>query len=86
MRHRSVPERTVGAQIVIARPHDGAAFLLPATAALIWQLTADWVVLTEVSRELERWHPEVEPQQRADALTEIITMLDGMGLLERSSS
>ena len=82
-RRTSVPHRTVGHEVVAARPLDGEAVLLGATAALVWGEAHDWVSEADLAATLASLYPEVTEDERSGTLAEILTVLSGEGLLER---
>jgi hypothetical protein len=85
VRRVPVPQRTVGDQIVIARPVDGTPIVLGATAATVWSALAIWRRPPELDRLLaERW-PEVHDRTRQRALEDILALLDSEGVLERTA-
>jgi hypothetical protein len=78
-----VPERSVGDQVVLARPVGGAALVLGPTAALVWMALADWLAIDELETTLATQYPNIPAGDRHGALHEIIQMLDDEDLLER---
>ncbi len=86
MRRRPVPERTVGDQVVLARPAGGSALVLGSTAALVWNALGDWLAVADLAAVLAAQYPDVPPGERDAALEEILQQLDDEGLLERRAS
>ena len=84
IRHRPAPQRVVGTQIVVARPADGNALELNATAGAVWTLLADWCSETELERQVVERYPNVDIEELRTQLTNIVRALSEEGLLERS--
>lgn len=82
-RHRALPERTVGDQVVVARPRDRSAVLLGATAAIVWRATSSWTTVADLESLLAERHSDVGAVERSEALDQILEMLFDDELLER---
>jgi hypothetical protein len=78
-----VPERTVGDQVVLARPGGGSALVLGPTAAVVWMAREEWLVHDQLEAALAAQYPDIPPADRDAALEEILRMLDDEALLER---
>jgi hypothetical protein len=78
-----VPERTVGDQVVLARPAGGSALVLGPTAAVVWMALEEWLVHDQLEAALAAQYPDIPPAERDAALEEILRMLDDEALLER---
>ena len=74
----------MGDKVVVARPGGGTALLLGPTAATIWAATLQWASIEQLGAELAATFPQVQPEERADALEQILHMLESEGLVERS--
>jgi len=83
LRHRRVPMRALGDELIVARPRDGAPIVMASTAARVWQLMEDWTTPVEIDRRLAEAFPEVAAEDRAAARTEILRMLRDDDLIER---
>lgn len=86
MRRRPVPERTVGDQVVLARPAGGTALVLGPTAAVVWVALEGWLTPEELEAALGTRYPDVPVADRRAALEEILRMLDDEALLERRAA
>lgn len=83
MRRVAVPERSVDAKRVVARPVDGAPVVLPATAAVVWDELSSWTTVQDVVDVLASRYPQVPSDQRRRAIDAILAQLEDDGLLER---
>ena len=84
IRHRPAPQRVVGTEIVVARPSDGSALELNATAGAVWTLLSDWCSETELEQQFADRYPTVDGAELRTQLTKILQVLSEEGLLERS--
>ena len=83
LRHTTVPTRTLGTRIIIARSPDGAPLALAVIASIVWRQLDDWSTPTEIDRRLAEAFPDVAEQDRMNARAEILGMLQGEDLIER---
>src|SRR3954452_15256910 len=83
LRRRSVPERIVGGDVIIARPSDGEPVVMSPVAGLVWQLLDDWTAVVDVDRRLMEAFPDVSTEDRVAARNEVLQTLQGDDLLER---
>ncbi|MGH9085906.1 MAG: PqqD family protein [Acidimicrobiales bacterium] len=81
-----MPQRTVGDQVVLARPHGGSALVLAPTAAIVWSCLAAWTDADGLADELAARYPDVAPADRRDALDAILRLLQAEDLLERRAA
>jgi hypothetical protein len=82
-RRRPLPTRVLGNKLIVARPSDGAPVVLAPTAALVWQWLDDWIGASAIDDRLERAFPDIAEPARRSARSEIVSMLELEGLVER---
>jgi hypothetical protein len=78
-----VPTRRMAELTVVARPIDGGAIVLAATASIVWRLLDDWCTIDELDLSLGLLFPEIGPEQRVATRAEIIETLCDANLIER---
>jgi hypothetical protein len=83
LRHRPVPERSLGDEVIVARPGDGVPLVLECTAAAVWRQLDGWVGTDDIDRGLAARFPEVSRDERVAVRREILIMLVDEGLVER---
>ena len=83
LRHRPVPHRQFGATLVVARPRDGEAVVMTATALVVWRLLDDWTTADDLDRALAERFPDVGTDDRMAARLDIVRTLHEDDLLER---
>jgi hypothetical protein len=84
LRHRVVPCREFGSTLIAARPRDGEAVVMTATAVVVWHLLDDWTTVDELDRALADRFPEIATDERAAARADIVRTLHEDDLLERA--
>ena len=84
LRHRRVPTRTLADTLIAARPRDGGAVVMEATAAVVWQQLERWTTEDEIDQRLAMVFPDVADEERIAARTEILRHLGDEDLIERS--
>ena len=82
-RQRCVPLRAIAEGVIVARPSDGAAVIMQATAAVVWRALDDWTTSGAIDRTLAETYPAVSAAERVAARAEILETLRRDDLLER---
>lgn len=83
LRRVRAPYRDLEGLVVVARPMDGSPVVLAPTAALVWSWLEGWSTVPELEVRLASAYPDVEADERASALRELLEGFDNDGLLER---